>query len=406
MSNFRYLVLVCSLLACSHEDVTGTHGFEAEPGVNGCPSALLVTESDYTSTNVSVISPSGEELTDSFISSSSAPAGLTTALSGDVVFPSAQPDSGQVVLIDRFPNSVLTWLDAKSGEVQRQLNVGTGFGANPHDYVEVSTTKGYVSRYEGNTKAGSRQLDAGSDVLVINPKTGKLLRSIDLTTPDDGEFLPRPSSLLHHGEELWVMSQGLSADFQSARESRIVGISLRDDSISWTLPLDGFKNCGDMQVSPSGQQVAVGCSGLLSDFEAKSDSDVLLLDITQSPPVLTAHFKVAKQLGAPVTSALAFISDTVLLGIAYGNNRDRNDVAYTLDLDSGKAEQILEAGGSFKLTSVHCAPGCEPALCFMTDSEAGVVRAWSIGERGSLTARSPIETGTSIGLPPVGLGAL
>src|SRR6185503_14659727 len=139
---------------------------------------------------------------------------------------------------DRFPNSVLTWLDAKSGEVQRQVNVGTGFGANPHDYVEVSKTRGYVSRYESNTKAGTEELDAGSDVLVINPKTGKLLQSIDLTTPDDGDFLPRPSSLLRQGEELWVMLQGLSADFQSARESRIVGISLSDDSISWTLPLN------------------------------------------------------------------------------------------------------------------------------------------------------------------------
>lgn len=406
MKNIGCLVVVCSLLACSNEDATGTHGFNAEPGADGCPSALLVSESDYTSTNVSVISASGDELTDSFISSSSASAGLTTALSGDVVFPSAQPDSGQVVLIDRFPNSVLTWLDAKSGEVQRQVNVGTGFGANPHDYVEVSKTRGYVSRYESNTKAGTEELDAGSDVLVINPKTGKLLQSIDLTTPDDGDFLPRPSSLLRQGEELWVMLQGLSADFQSARESRIVGISLSDDSISWTLPLNGFKNCGDLQVSPSGKQAAIGCSGLLSDFDPKADSDVLLLDITQSPPVLTSHLKVAKQLGAPVTSSLAFVSETVLLGTAYGNNMDRNDVAYTLDLETGKAEVLLEAGGSFKLTSVHCAPGCESALCFMTDSDAGVVRVWSIAEGGTLTAQEPIKTGTSIGLPPVGLGAL
>jgi hypothetical protein len=45
-------------------------------------------------------------------------------------------------------------------------------------------------------------------------------------------------------------------------------------------------------------------------------------------------------------------------------------------------------------------------MCFMTDSDASVVRAWSIGEGGALTAQKPIKTGTSIGLPPVGLGAL
>ncbi|HSU38151.1 MAG TPA: hypothetical protein VLJ38_01255, partial [Polyangiaceae bacterium] len=55
----------------------------------GCPGAIAAVSSgsDYASTNVSVLSTAGHLLSESIISSGSAPPGLTTALSGDVVLP-------------------------------------------------------------------------------------------------------------------------------------------------------------------------------------------------------------------------------------------------------------------------------------------------------------------------------
>src|SRR6185295_14337493 len=103
-----------------------------------CPSGLLVSSSDYKSTNISVLSPTGATLSEILISSASASTGLSTALSGDVVFPLSTPTSGRAVLIDRFPNSVLTWVNPSNAEVIHQLPVGTGFAANPQDYLEVS----------------------------------------------------------------------------------------------------------------------------------------------------------------------------------------------------------------------------------------------------------------------------
>jgi len=111
----------------------------AEGGAAWCPAALVVANSDFTSTNISVLSPAGSVLSESIISSASAPPGLTTALSGDVVFP-LEPTPGVIVLIDRFPNSVVTSVDPSTAMVMKQLPVGTGFAANPHDYLAVSAT--------------------------------------------------------------------------------------------------------------------------------------------------------------------------------------------------------------------------------------------------------------------------
>src|SRR6202142_3349207 len=108
-------------------------GASADGGVfSACPAAMLVASSDFVSTNISVLSPSGALLSETILSSGSATPGLTAALSGDVIFPLARTP-GEIVLIDQFPNAVLTWVDPSSAKGLRQMNVGTGFSANPHE---------------------------------------------------------------------------------------------------------------------------------------------------------------------------------------------------------------------------------------------------------------------------------
>lgn len=396
----------CSGAADGH---TPPEGFTVEATENGCPGALLVSESDYTSTNISALTPAGLELSESFISSESASPGVTVALSGDVVFPSVAPASGRVVLIDRYPNSVLTFVDAASGKVEQQISVGTGFGSNPHDYLELSNERAFVTRYEANPKPGREEHDGGSDVLILDPSDGSISGRIDLTTADDGELLPRPDHLLRRGDEVWVTLQGLSRDFSKARAQRIVGISLADESVAWTVELTGFTSCGKIALSPSGKRGAVACSGLLGGgaLAASPESDVVLLDLSESPPAVLKSFGASEQLGAPLGSALAFASETLLVGTAFGDAAaSRNDVAYTLDTEDGSVSQLYDAGAAFALGDLQCTPGCADTLCYLADAQANALVVWQITKDGELTHHAPLITGESIGLPPRALGSL
>ena len=139
------------LLGCEVES-TQDEGQGASSSAEGgaCPSFLVLTQTDYSSTNVALLTPEGKVASESLISSASADPGLTTPLSGDVLSPNQRSGDGAVVLIDRYPNSVLTWVDPSDASVLGQLHVGTGFSSNPYDYLQVSDTKAYVSRYESN----------------------------------------------------------------------------------------------------------------------------------------------------------------------------------------------------------------------------------------------------------------
>jgi len=85
-----------------------------------CPSLLAVVCESFTtgssSTNIELAGTDGTSESGSFVSTASTPAGLTTALSSDVVVPYVAPPSGDVVLIDQT-NNVLTWMNPATAAV-------------------------------------------------------------------------------------------------------------------------------------------------------------------------------------------------------------------------------------------------------------------------------------------------
>ena len=411
--NTKWLgLLTCfAVAACGAKAPSTTGGFQLQPGAAACAQGYVLADSDFTSTNISALSPTGAVLSASLISSGSAPPGLTTALSGDVVFPSNAPSSHQVVLIDRYPNSVLTWVEPSTGNVLRQLSVGTGFAANPHDYLELSSSKAYVSRFESNAQAGAQDFDAGGDLLIIDQDAGTITGRIDLAQPDDGEFLPRADRVWRVGTEVWVLLQRFDADFKTAGDARLVGIDPETDSVSWTLDVPGVAGCGGVALSPSGKALALACSGVTSDVDAANDSaptlrsDLVLLDLAAHPPAITRRFQTAAQLGAPLGSSLSFATETRLVGVALGDvTAKRNDVAFTLDTSVGTPELLLDAGAAFALGDVRCAPGCTD-LCFVADAQANELHVWQVS--GATLSEQPAVPGdTTIGLPPRTIGAL
>jgi hypothetical protein len=390
---------------------TGVLGSDAGDGAPPavCVRGVSVVSSDYQSTNVSVVSPEGKVLSESIISSGSAPAGLTTPLSGDVVVPGTRPPSGKLVTIDRT-NAVLTWIDVASGSVQKQLSVGTGFAANPHDYLEVSDEKAYVSRYETNTAPGKEPFDDGGDVLILNGEDSSITGNVPLAVPNDGEFLPRPSRMLLSGRTAWVMLERLDATFAPAGSSRIAGIDTATDAISWTLDLPNAGNCGGLAQSPSGRSVVISCSG---GFDANAAGRTLILiDATSDPPKELRRFSTAAELDAPLAPSIAFASEKLLIGVAYGDTTAaRNDSLYSVNVDSGEVSKLTDAGAAFALGDVFCSPGCAD-LCFLADAELkpagatakGALRVYDSSGKELPDRAFPVNP--SIGLPPRSIGAL
>jgi hypothetical protein len=376
-------------------------GGEGDGSGGQCPSALVVASSDFTSTNISVLDPTGKVLSESIISSASAPPGLTTALSGDIIFPLA-PVPRKIILIDRYPNSVVTWIDPATAAVLHQLPVGTGFPANPHDYLEVSETKAYVTRYETNSKPGIEPNDGGGDLLIVNPRDVTITGRVPFAS--EGAFLPRPDRMIRVGGEVWVSLDRYDADFSHAADARFAGVSTTDDAIAWTIDLAGIASCGGIAVSPSGKVIAVSCTGVLGDADPKVRSAIVLLDATVHPPVELKRFDTASKLGAPVGPALAYASAGLIVGVALGDTAaGRNDVAYSLDVESGDVQKLADAGAAFAFGDMHCAPGCNDT-CFLADGKASVLKAWKV-KGSSLDAIDSVSVDPSIGLPPRSIGA-
>jgi hypothetical protein len=373
-------------------------------GTTACPTAFVVTDSDYMSTNVSVVSTAGALLSGSLISTASAPPGLSLALSGDVVSPLAPSPSGSVVVIDRG-NSALVWVDPSTAALQKQLSVATGFSSDPQDYLEVASGKAYVTRFDTNTTPGMQPFDAGGDVLVLDTVKNAVTGSISLVESDDGTLLPRPDRMLLIGGQVWVSLERLDAAFMTAGDARIAGIDPTKDQRTFTLDLTGLAACGGLAVSPSGKVVAVTCSGPLTDPSDTTQSGLVLLDATKNPPVELMRYPVAVTLGGALGPTVAFASETLLVGFAYGDTATgRNDVAFTLDLTSGTVKTLVNAGAPFVLGDVRCTPGCGN-VCALADAQANGLRFWDL-TGGALVAQPTVNADPTVGLPPRGLGEL
>jgi hypothetical protein len=408
--------LLLSVLAggCDLQPITTSTGIDGGLGGGGtgdggagvCPSAFVVVDSDYMSTDVSVVSPSGALLTGSLISSGSAPPGLTQALSGDVVCPLARPSSGSVVLIDRG-NAAIDWINPTTAAVEAQLSVSTGFASDPHDYLDVAPGKAYVTRYATNTTPGMMPNDGGGDILILDTQKQVITGRIDMSDPDNGMLLPRPDRMLSIGGQVWVSLERLDATYATVGDARFAGVDPTTDQRTFELDLPKIASCGGLAVSPSGKVVAATCSGLLASTSDTSQSALVLIDATKNPPVELMRYPVAVDLGGALGPTLAFASETLLVGFAYGDMSAtpvRNDVGFTLDLTTGTVAKLFDAGAPFVLGDVRCAPGCGDR-CVMADAQANALRFWQI-TGGALVAQPNLPPDPSVGLPPRGLGEL
>jgi len=313
--------------------------------------AVIHGDKSYTASLLSLVDPvSGTLIRDNCLNSGTVAPGLSKALSGDVVLPSAPLPGNPLILIDRG-NSNLIWVDPVHCTAIRQINVGQGFMANPHDVLAVTASKIYVTRYGSNPKPAT-PLDGGGDLLVLDPDQSQPLSRIDLAplasapgvnpNPDRGQVL---------GGKLFVTLNNFSADFSKAGPGRVVIVDPATDTVTGSIDLPGLKNCGAIVPVPGRPaSLAIACAGAFADgADQIKASGIAIVDTSASPPSVTSL--TATSFGRPVSgSDLAMINANLGLVVVPGDFSGKPaDQMWSFDLAAGLPHMILESQAAFVL---------------------------------------------------------
>lgn len=378
------------LSACEDAETPGGGG---DPG---CP--LAVVASDYASTTVSLLDARGELCVPDLLHSGSRRPALVTALSGDVVLPSAPHPVGLLTLIDRYPNSVLTFVDATSGGVVAQLSVGTGFASNPQDVAFVGADKAYVSRLESNPTPTPElgDHDEGGDLLVLDtrdPSAPAIAGRVDLS--ELTELDPRPGALLVQGGLVWVGLGNLSRAFDEGGPGLVVAIDAATDAVVHTLALTELANCGrDLAADPGGDGFWLVCAGVYADGEAAQiDASALAFVRTGDSPAAEVVVS-ARDVGRPIVGGLAPTGPGEVAFVAQGElagptpdalwSVRRGELPKPLNVESGP----FEMGGALLAEGLLLVPDADP--------EAPVLLRRTLSGQ----ALVPVVVSQETGLPP------
>lgn len=369
-----------------------------DPPVDGSHCALVVVSSDYLSTSVSLLNADGTPCAQDVITSGSKRPGLLTALSGDVVLPST-PSARGVLLLDRYPNGVLTQLGLSPVGVTAQARLSPGFAGNPQDALELD---GFllVSRLESIPEGGD-----GSDLVLLD-QTLSVSARVDLSPHADPGFDPMPTRLVEVGDYIWVglthMSRG---DFAQTGPGRVLGLS-HDLQIRARVDVTDLTNCGS--VAASDHAIWALCAGhFRADLGQRRARGGLVRiplpgpkdDVTGLTPDFIAR---ASTLG-PMAFSFAPTSDeaaaVVLLGDLVTKAPDRLVIVHT----DGRVEPLAESS-PFSLSGLLYLP--EQSLLLAADGDAFHPQLLRF-DLSSPNARvlEPVSV-SATGLPPRHLGRI
>jgi hypothetical protein len=397
------------LLGCNVTAASTTGGVDL-PARGDCPRGVAVVSSDFQSSELALLTPAGSVKSAAFLSSASTAAtSLAAPLSGDIGVASARSRPGELVIVDRFGTNVLTFVDTRTAIVRAQLPIGTGFEANPQDYVELSEHLALVPRLGENASPGRQPFDAGSDVLVVDPSVPRIIDAWPMPRKDG--YLPNPVALTPLGADVLVTLHHARANYSDMAESELVAISIVDQRLRYRLPLSGLKNCGRAQPSPSGSVLAVACSAFVDRNGAVAEpaaSGLVLLDARPPQPVELARFAALELAGGPIQSGIEFVSERVVLfktQTALGADRDNQ--LFSLDLETGEARLLATAardesalGVGIAFGGMSCHAGCGDP-CLVADLSRGKLLRFRV--RGDeLTPQADVVI-DGAGLPPVGV---
>lgn len=169
---------------------------------------------------------------------------------------------GRIYVINRFGTDTVQVIDPATFGVVANYSVGKG--SNPQDIVVVSDEKAFISRLDAQNDA-----DSTDDLLIVNPLTGEMPGSIDLTpyTADDSERLARAAQMVLVGTQLFVCMQDLPANMLLSADTngKVVVIDTETDAVTKVIELAG-RNPSDITYSPLTKKLYVADTGVYVNF--------------------------------------------------------------------------------------------------------------------------------------------
>jgi hypothetical protein len=259
-------------------------------------------------------------------------------LSADPVvraFPALDPDHVWVVNRLGFDNVQVL---APTRNFSSVVQFSVGNGSNPQDILVISPAKAYVTRYE----------TPFSDVLIVNPVSGKILGNIPLaqfaSNPDQ---LPRPAPMLQVGNRAFIALQNLDAAFNwgenKLESGRIVVVDVDTDQVvdadTTTPKLDPIiLSTGNPQAlaySPIQNLIYVASAGLFVQYHPELGGlEAVDPNTLVSAGVITSGTASGIN-GNVVDLALASDSTAFLLVSSLGPNSQFESKVVQVDLTSG-----------------------------------------------------------------------
>jgi hypothetical protein len=399
------------LLGCNVTPARVTGGIDL-PERGDCPRGLAVVSSDFQSSELALLAPDGEVKSAAFLSSASTAAtSLAAPFSGDLSVASALRRPGELVVIDRFGTNVLTFVDTRTAVVRAQLPVGTGFEANPQDYLELSEHEAFVPRLSENASPGREPNDRGSDLLILDPSVPEIVGS--LAMPRLAGFRPNPVgvTLLAGRGDVLVTLQHARSDYSGMAESELVAVTIGGPRVHYRRPLTGLKNCGRAELSPSRARLLVACAAFVDRQGAVAEpeySGLLLLDAQSEPVSEVTRFSAMQLVGGPIQSSIEFVNDRlVLFKTQTALGADHDNQLYSLDLESGEAVLLATAaradnglGFGIAFGGMSCRAGCGDP-CLVADKSRGRLLRFEL-HGNALSADGAVDIGGA-GLPPTGI---
>jgi hypothetical protein len=368
---------------------------------------LVVVNSDFASTSISLLDRSTGQVTrGDCIDSGTHPPVITLALTGDVVVPSWPQPGNPVLVIDR-KSAALTWLDPATCAPTHQLDISTGFAANPHDVIGVSPTKAYVTRYDPNPTPtpDPNDRDDGEDILIIDPSVPAITGRIDLSSyavPVTGAMiLARPDRARLIDGKLFVALNEISDDFGTLAHGRVIAIDAATDQITATIDIPELANCVDMSYVAADKTLVVLCTGDYTAADPTQTSGIAYIDVTASPPAEVRH-QLASAFGGRALGAYSGIANNGALGFGVTPgvfDGTPHDQLWSFDVASGHATPVTDASDSFVYSAVLVDPGHQ--RLYLTDAFADTPRVQIYDYAGATaTHQTSVTTDTAHQLPP------
>ena len=303
---------------------------------------------------------------------------LSAGLSRDVVLPSTPALDHRILLVDRL-NAQLLWIAPASCHVVQTLAVGTGFAADPHDVVSLSATKAYVTRAATNPTPGAVADDAGADLLIVDPSAGAVVGRVDLSgQATTADVQAQPDRALVANGKVWVSLGNRSADGKTVGHGRVVAVDPKTDAVSLVVDLPAFKGCSGLDYLPATRDLVVGCAGDPNDTPDNrlAESAIALVNIGAATPSVMTMIGGAGAGNRPFSATdFAAIGDDFVLAVSPGV-AGAPDSLYRLELDSGTATRVIDAGGSGGFGGV--AWDSVRRHAYLGDGAAAVVRVFDV----------------------------